>query len=578
MICPQCSNEWDASKSPCPRCGFIVRMTTRPEQNMYSSQLQRRTVQPDPPFSFPQGGQFSQERSKDINASFQRSQSGNLVPGNNQLRSTPRPVRLAPSLASPTLQNTNLIPEAETATSRSDFPSLPADIALSQSEPSQLDWTGTNGLSAKRAALPGAPTAFTSQASPSTPRPPSLPSAPRQGAGAASFSREAPELTRSDSPVVQKFDMSQSLLPGVLLRGGRYRLQEVGERQEWSHEAFEVAWMGRDFRRGGALVSIREVVVPENSSLMMQGLLRAATLSLVSVGRHPRVPALWDAFSDRGRGFFVFETINGNSLQERLHHLGRPLVEQEALELFSQICEVLELLGQQSPPLVHGLIRPEHIYLTYQSSPEYILGNFSPIIVGGALQFINGIDSTQTQPYVAPEFGQSVIDVRSDLYSLAATVYYAVTGTLPQHMGGKLLPARQVNPSLSAEFSAVLTKCLQMAPGQRYQNATEVRRALQEMRSISGRLSLPTSDVGLANLSYNENRASQQLFSSVPQSLPTLPIPLQEQEFEEDDLLLPSPETLPAMREGNDRLISVFMLLALFLGLTLITVLSQFNF
>jgi len=202
---------------------------------------------------------------------------------------------------------------------------------------------------------------------------------------------------------------------------------------------------------------ICELVTPESNSVVMQSTLRTATMALTSVGRHPHIPTLWDAFSDRGRNFFVFESVQGESLSNRMRRTGRPMAEQEVIECSLQMTEVLELLAQQSPPMVHGLISPEHI-LVGRSGSQYILTNFSIVLAGSATQFVAGIDRTRLSAYTAPEFVRGVIDVRSDLYSLMATAYYAVTGSLPTGTGGSIPQAQRLNPKVSPQFDNILGK------------------------------------------------------------------------------------------------------------------------
>src|SRR5207253_4004699 len=100
-----------------------------------------------------------------------------------------------------------------------------------------------------------------------------------------------------------------------------------------------------------------------------------------------------------------------------------------------QTVELLELLSQQSPPLVHGLIRPEHAIISL-SGTQYLLTNFSVILAGGATQFVSGVDRSQLSPFMSSELLRGVIDARLDLYSLLATAYYAVTGSIPNTNGG----------------------------------------------------------------------------------------------------------------------------------------------
>jgi hypothetical protein len=378
---------------------------------------------------------------------------------------------------------------------------------------------------------------------------------------------------------------TRPLLPGVLLRGGRYRLQELIERQDWLSGVFEATWIGKDSRRGGSQVMICEVVLPENTSVMTQSILRTATMALASVGRHPHIPTLWDAFSDQGRSFFVFEPIDGESLLSRVRHSGRTLTESEVIECCLQMTEVLELLAQQSPPMVHGLIRPEHVIMA-RNGAQFVLTNFSVVLAGGATQFITGMDRSRLSPYTAPEFVRGVIDVRTDMYSLIATAYHAITGSVPGATGGTIPSAQRLNSNVSAEFDAILTKGLRTVTNQRYQRPSELRQDLLAMRSVSGTLvtgnnvngpgsRIAGNTISSADLRYGQH--SQYAAPRIPDTVAeALPIRLTTTaDDDEEQTLLPRPEDLPPMRASNDNLNATFWLGLITVALVIITVLSQ---
>src|SRR5947209_2434947 len=170
-----------------------------------------------------------------------------------------------------------------------------------------------------------------------------------------------------------------------------------------------------------------------------------------------------------------------------MRRTGRAMQEQDVIECCLQMAEVLELLAQQSPPLVHGLISPEHIMVT-RTGNQYVLTNFSIVLAGGATRFISGIERTRLSVYTAPEFVRGVIDVRSDLFSLLATAYHAVTGSMPTGVSGSIPQAQRLNPNVSSQFDAILAKGLRSIASQRYQRPSELRQDLLAMRSVSGSL------------------------------------------------------------------------------------------
>jgi serine/threonine protein kinase len=358
------------------------------------------------------------------------------------------------------------------------------------------------------------------------------------------------------------------LMPGTILHGGRYRLLELRSRQEWARGAFEAMWIGQDAQRAGSQVVIWEVVLPEMASSLVQSKLRSATVTLASVGRHPHIPALWDAFSDQERAFFIFEPIAGESLLARMQRTGRALPEQDVIACCRQITEVLELLAQQMPPLVHGLIRPEHIIAT-QNGSLYMFTNFSIVMISGATQFITGIERSRLSPYMAPELARGVVDTRSDLYSLLATAYHVVTGSVPAEVDGNIPQVQRLNPNVSARFGAILAKGLHPIASQRYQRPSELLQDLLSIRAESSSLGSRRRREWSGQVAQAGQPAAT---DSISKALPMLLTPTED--LDEQAQLLPRPEELPALEDSNDTRNALILLALLVLCIIAVVVAS----
>jgi len=310
--------------------------------------------------------------------------------------------------------------------------------------------------------------------------------------------------------------------------------------------------------------------------------LRNATMALTSVGRHSHIPTLWDAFSDQGRNFFVFEPTEGESLAARMRRTGRVLPEQDVIACCLQMTEILEILVQQSPPLVHGLIQPEHIIIGRASS-DYILTNFSIILAGGATQYITGTDRSHLTPYAAPEFVRGTIDGRADLYSLLMTAYHAVTGSLPINAGMSISQAQRLNPNVSSAFDAILTRGLRPTVSQRYQRPSELRQDLLAIRSVNSTVSASTLSHTQPDMLRAERPASLQTSPTTSSMSPgdtlskVLPSMLSSSLADEQEqrLLLPRPEELPVMQARNDVQQATFWLVGILICLVIIVIVSR---
>ncbi len=594
MICPRCGNEWDAMKGTCTRCGFIVRTAGQSGSFPNQSKAPRRSNQIS--------GGLSNPAKQQLNGMTPvKQQSGGLmIPRQSGFPIAGRPITPFPTQSSnngfpnssppldktfpkPTFEKNVLkgIPQATPQTGVRITDSLPYTNSphghgSSPNYPVNRS-SGYLQQDARRSQVPVQPQTPVRQYSPeATNRNIPNQQMPRP---TSTFQQVAntPAPVRSNTVSTNV----RPLLPGVLLRGGRYRLQELQERQDWLSGVFEAVWIGKDAHRAGSQVMITEVVLPENTSVMTQTLLRTATMALVTVGRHPHIPGLWDAFSDQGRSFFVFEPIDGETLIGRMRYSGRPLPEQEVIECCLQLTDVLELLSQQSPQLVHGLIRPEHIVLSRNNS-RYILTNFSIVLAGGGTQYVVGMERSRLSAYVAPEFVRGVVDVRADLYSLIATAYHAVTGSAPVGVSGSIPQAQRINPKVSSAFDAILSKGLRAVPNQRYQRPSELRQDLLAMRSVSGTLvsgkeNNPAVQRSSPNLITKNGQQThvppQQITDQVAQALPLLLNT--SDDMDEQVLLLPKPEDLPPMKAGNDAMNAAILLGLILAILVVIVVISQ---
>ncbi len=589
MICPRCGNEWDATRSACNRCGFVVR--TAGQSGSFPNTYQRSGQQ--------SGGSSSIKLQSGVLPQVKQQSGGLKVPAQPGFPYTVRPTPLTPlppqgssygSANSPSGSDRNF---ATTAYEKN--PSRGASQGTQQPGQRGADSLSyINGIQGSSPTFPANRSTAYPRQDMRRPQTAMQTQSTMRQYPSESFSRNLPnqQMPRPASSFQQApnalapmrsnvmTSSARPLLPGVLLRGGRYRLQELQERQDWLSGVFEAVWIGKDAHRGGSQVMICEVVLPENTSVMTQTILRTATMTLVSIGRHPHIPALWDAFSDQGRSLFVFEPIEGESLVARMRYSGRALPEQEVIECCLQMTDVLDLLAQQSPQLVHGLIRPEHIILSRNSS-QYILTNFSVVLAGGATQYIVGMERSRLSPYIAPEFVRGLIDVRTDIYSLIATAYHAVTGTVPSGISGSIPQAQRINPNVSSAFDAILSKGLRSVPNQRYQRPSELRQDLLAMRSVSGTLvsgndSIPVIQNNIpSHVSNNGQRTdlpAQRVPDHVAQALPLL---LNSTEDIEGQVsLLPKPEDLPPMKAANDTLNAVILLSLILVCLIAIVVLS----
>ena len=206
---------------------------------------------------------------------------------------------------------------------------------------------------------------------------------------------------------------------------------------------------------------------------------------------HPNLPRVTDHFVITGIGqYLVMDFVDGEDLQAMLNRTGRALPEAQVLAWIDQICEALIYLHEQQPPVIHRDIKPANIKITPKG--KAVLVDFGIAkIYDPLLKTILGARAV-TPGYSPPEqYGQGKTDVRSDVYSLGATLYTLLTGQEPPESVERvannaiLIPPRQLVPALSQATSDAVLHACEVSTTRRFQTMAELRQVLRAHTSLS---------------------------------------------------------------------------------------------
>ncbi len=207
--------------------------------------------------------------------------------------------------------------------------------------------------------------------------------------------------------------------------------------------------------------------------------------SILAGLRHPNLPRVGDYFGIPNQGqYLIMEHVDGEDLRQRIERL-TTLPEQETVLIGVSMCDGLGYLHSRHPPIIHRDIKPGNIKITPEG--EIILVDFGLAkIMSGAQATTTGARA-MTPGYSPPEqYGTARTDARTDIYSLGATLYAALTGIIPEDglaratRKSKLTPLRQLQPRLDKRLTSVIEKALEIEPDDRYQSAEEFKIALLE--------------------------------------------------------------------------------------------------
>ena len=160
--------------------------------------------------------------------------------------------------------------------------------------------------------------------------------------------------------------------------------------------------------------------------------------------KHPGVPDLYAYFSEGGHNYLVMEYIEGPDLRKWLTRLdentGQLIVSErlptdQVLYFTIQICKVLEYLASRQPPVIHNDIKPGNIIIDEHGARAVLVdfGTAKTRYLRASGRPDGKKDSLYgTVGYAAPELYRGHSVPRSDVYSLAATVYHLLTDDDPR--------------------------------------------------------------------------------------------------------------------------------------------------
>jgi serine/threonine protein kinase len=208
--------------------------------------------------------------------------------------------------------------------------------------------------------------------------------------------------------------------------------------------------------------------------------------------RHAHLTRVTDHFVIEGQGqYLVMDYIEGEDLRQRMDRLGA-INEEEAIIIGAAICDALSYLHSRTPPVVHRDIKPGNVKITPQGQIFLVDFGLAKLIHVG--QSTTTGARAMTPGYSPPEqYGTARTDSRSDIFSLGATLYAALTGTIPEDALAramdqvKLTPLRKRDPDISRRLASVIDKSLAVRPDDRYQTAEEFKSALLNVRGITTR-------------------------------------------------------------------------------------------
>lgn len=223
---------------------------------------------------------------------------------------------------------------------------------------------------------------------------------------------------------------------------------------------------------------------------------------------HSYIPHVYDFVQEDGIVYTVMEYIEGESLDKVLKRGVRPS-QSQVIRWAYQILEALSYLHSRPPyGILHGDIKPANIMLRPSGDICLIdynialaLGEEGAVKVGFSRGYASpehyGSESMTDDAEKSEEIAQdeevtitmrqeAFIDVRSDIYSLGATLYHLLSGHKPAQNAKEVIPLPE--DVCSPAVAEIIQKSMQADPLKRYQSAEEMSMALKKLHIYDKRV------------------------------------------------------------------------------------------
>lgn len=242
----------------------------------------------------------------------------------------------------------------------------------------------------------------------------------------------------------------------------------------------------------------KEVVIKriKNSGMKVSG---RAEADLIKNIKHSYLPQVFDFIEEGGEAYTVMDYISGSDI-DRLVRNGTTFRCKDIIKIGIELCEAVEYLHRCRPPIIHSDIKPGNVMLN--DAGDICLIDFNiALVFDRDLKAIGG-----TPGYAPPEqmgiplsaikagtagnlpFGQTatVVNERSDIYGIGATLYFLITGERPD-INFRIKPLAGFGRRIPDGLIYVVEKAMALNPAKRFRQVTDMLNALRNIGKLDRR-------------------------------------------------------------------------------------------
>ncbi len=245
----------------------------------------------------------------------------------------------------------------------------------------------------------------------------------------------------------------------------------------------------------------KNVVIKQIKSELIGKINERSEVDILKNLKHTYLPQVYDFITDDDDIYTVMDYIPGLSLLEELKKRRR-FSQKKVIKWGIQLCEALSYLHSRSTPIIHSDIKPDNIMLTPEDNICLIDFNVSLLfsndvnVVGFSegysppeqVSIFNVIDRMTVHRKTADKNSDTVflelnsgrprsnikqtkckIDIRSDIYSLGATLYHLISGERPENSNIDIIPLDSYNIKIGHSLKQIISKAMNKDIESRYE-------------------------------------------------------------------------------------------------------------
>ena len=238
------------------------------------------------------------------------------------------------------------------------------------------------------------------------------------------------------------------------------------------------------------LVAVKEMINQSPDSMIRETIVKnfEREANILVTLNHPSIPRIFDFFTHEERSYLVMELIFGKDLEAILKSTVDPIREDQVILWSIEVCDVLEYLHTHRPePIIFRDIKPQNLMINQQNHIVIVDFGIAKIFKSGQKGTMIG-----TEGYSPPEQYRGEATFQTDIYALGATMHHLLTRRDPRLEAPFSFPDRPIrilNPNVSLELDAIVTKALAYKPEDRFQTVAEMKMALIALAQKTGALS-----------------------------------------------------------------------------------------